>query len=315
MDERPTQPILTAPGEMPDGAPSPDLQPPDRHRAQDLARSFLAGPPAQKVVGRAGCEEMARWIKTQPDWQAVIDEWLIANVAVERMLARGEPLSPTALVRLDTAERALAVLSSLDRRFADQLRRSQPALELDASGPHDVTDHEILAYARTLRDGTVTSALARQTCIVALGLGGPVADGRALARGKSPAEIIAQARTWCVVQIRERAEIARRAANPDPIDGPARYRPSVALDVIPGSARDAVAKFAGPRPRNGTTDAERIAASIPRDASFAQLPARIRTPRDDGSCAVCGQPLAEHDVDVDDGCPIPGARSCPAVAP
>jgi len=195
MDERPTQPILTAPGEMPDGAPSPDLKPPDRQRAQDLARSFLAGPPAQKVVGRAGCEEMARWIKVQPDWVAVIDEWLVATVAVERMRARGEPLSPAALVRLDTAERALAGLSSLDRRFADQLRRSQPALELDAPGPYDVTDHEILAYARTLRDGTVTDALARQTCIIALGLGGPLADGRALARGKSVADIIAQART------------------------------------------------------------------------------------------------------------------------
>ena len=269
-------------------------------------------------------------------------------------------------------------------------RRTVP--DLDEPGPNDVTDHEILVYARTLRDGTVTAALARQTCIIALGLGGPVADGRALERGNSVDDIIAQARTWCVVQILERAEFARNAANPSPVDGPSRYRDEPPLrnrarkaremaglsvaqavkllsagwtiiidgetlvdieanDVLypeapvaamanlyrvspewlsgevpehdyaridsmtgadkltPGD-RDAVAQFVASLPRNGKTAADRIA-----EVAASNAPPRIFTPRDDGACAVCGEPLAAHDVDVDDGCPVAGAGACRAVFP
>lgn len=147
--DRPTQPLLHASGDMPDGARSPDAPPPDRRRALDLARSFMSGPDAQCVVGRDGCEEMARFIRAQPDYVAVINEWLVATVAIERSRARGEPLSPVALVRLDAAERALAGLSSLDHRFVTELtkrgrstiagRHLAVALDLDQPISGDVT--------------------------------------------------------------------------------------------------------------------------------------------------------------------------------
>lgn len=62
--ERPTQPIVNALGDMPAGSPCQNRPPPSHERALDLARAFLGGPESQRVVGRDGCEEMARWILT-----------------------------------------------------------------------------------------------------------------------------------------------------------------------------------------------------------------------------------------------------------
>jgi len=186
--DRPTQPIIHARGQMPNGSPVPDIAPPDRRRALDLARAFLSGGEAQRVVGRDGCEEMARWIDAQPDYVAVIDrvvgaelvaqrivtgpdvegdpslrealaalsdakhrlallgsspspigdvvgavqglidEWLLATVAVERVRDRGASPSDEAVERMDNAEGAVAGLSSLDPRFSGWLRRRRAAL-------------------------------------------------------------------------------------------------------------------------------------------------------------------------------------------
>lgn len=52
-----------------------------------------------------------------------------------------------------------------------------------------------------------------------------------------------------------------------------------------------------------------------RDSAPATSAMRIYTPDLDGACLVCGQQIAAHDVDMDDGCSTPGARSCQAVAP
>lgn len=236
--DRPTRPLLHAAGEMPDGYPAPAGTPPSRQRVIDLARSFLSGPDAQRVVGRAGCEEMARYIRSEPDYVALIDELVMSTVAVEQIRARGDTPCDEAMSRMDDAERAIASLCSLDQRFAGVLevarvRRSLAnVLTLDAPTSANVSDTEILSLARTLRDGSITDGIGRQTCIIALGIGGPVADARALARGVPLASIIAQARAWCAAQIKERAGLAPgeevRSApaggNPDPIDGPQRYR-------------------------------------------------------------------------------------------
>jgi len=218
LPDRPTQPIIHARGEMPDGSPSPDTAPPDRRRALDLARAFLSGGEAQRVVGRDGCEEMARWIEAQPDYVAVIDrvvgaelvaqrivtgqvvdgapslrealsaladakhrlaslgsspspigdvvgaiqglldEWLLATVAVERARARGEVPSDETLARLDHAELAVAGMSSLDRRFAAQLRRargveSNPLVEVMQAIGVDAAQATSAAIADIARTG------------------------------------------------------------------------------------------------------------------------------------------------------------------
>lgn len=56
-------------------------------------------------------------------------------------------------------------------------------------------------------------------------------------------------------------------------------------------------------------------AARKRAMAEARQPARIYTPANDGSCMVCGEMVAAHNVDIDDGCRVGGVRPCPAVAP
>lgn len=53
--------------------------------------------------------------------QGVIDEWLLATVAVERARARDGKVSEEAITRMDQGERAVAEVSGLDRRFSGWL--------------------------------------------------------------------------------------------------------------------------------------------------------------------------------------------------
>lgn len=380
-------------------------------------------------------------------FQGLIDEWVLGTVVVGRMRRRSEAPPVVALDRVDNAERELGRVSALDDRFRAELessiagRRLADVLQLDAPTAANVTDLEILDLARSCGDGTATDALARGTCILALGIGGPIPPSVVLVRGQTRDEMVARARAWCAAKIHERAQSvalgAALSANPDPIDGPERYRAPrpapitidrnrsrrareqvglslgqaakhlgmsaneieiieasddlgrhaqacdfepdlermgklymvspewmrgdvplrdyVNVDAIRGSdkltpgERDMVAEFAASLPRNSKTASERLAtAELLHHDPLARIwtpggdgscrvcglfeswhetidstrrcpaeppVARIFTPRDDGSCAVSGEPIAKHDVDVDDGCSVAGARSCPAVAP
>ena len=183
-------------------------------------------PVAQSIVGRSGCEEMARWILAHPEARA-------------------------------------------PRRSA-----LRDVLALDAPTPDNVTDLEILELARSCGDGTSTDADARATCVVALGIGPPVPRMRALIHGATREEIVAQARAWCVVKIHERAELERRAANPDPEDPPrATGAARVTRSASGPRGRTAPAPCAGPA--RATTSATRAPPAMP-PASASPQPDRNR---------------------------------------
>jgi len=286
LHERPTQPIMYAAADvttMHDRDPSPDMPPPTRTRARHLADLLLHG---SHRIGRAECEEMARWIDAQPDYVAVIDrvvgaelvaqrivtgpdadgdlslrealaaladakhrlatlgsspsfigdvigaiqgkidEWLLATVAVERARARDGAPSEAAIARMDHAEHAVAVVAGLDRRFSGwlvealnalrnrRLAREPAVVQLDQPTAGNVTDAEILALASTFGASTDHDRRARQMCVIALGIGDPLAlaDARALAMGVSIGELVSKARAWCATTIAERAQSSPHAA-------------------------------------------------------------------------------------------------------
>ncbi len=183
--------------------------------------------------------------------------------------------------------------------------------DLDEPTPGSLTDFEILALARSCGDGTAHDARVRRTAVIALGLAGP-GPSCDPALGDS---VIAQARTWCVVQIRERAERARLGANPDPIDGPVRYRPSAASrtrldrETPSGDVAELVCGFMCQAPDGSLRPCLREHGHPHVGQGGCSSAPRIWTPRDDGSCAVCGEPARRH-------IEIPGqVGACPAVAP
>lgn len=276
--ERPTQPIMYAASDetvIHDREPAPEMPPPARSRARYLADLLVSG---SHRIGRSECEEMARFIQHMPDYVAVIDrvvaaelvaqrivtgptaegdpslrdalaeladakhrlaslgsaespigdvvgaiqglidEWLLATVAVERARVRDGNASEPAIARMDHGERAVAEVSGLDRRFSGWLswvldalrnrrRAREPAVvQLDPPNGSNVTDAEILALARMFIANTGRDRQARQMCVIALGIGGPLTDAHgSVAMGMPIDGVISEARAWCATMIAERA--------------------------------------------------------------------------------------------------------------
>lgn len=202
-------------------------------------------------------------------------------------------------------------------------------LALDAPSATNVTDYEILRLARSYRDGSATDGERRQTCILALGIGPPVTS-----IGVRSPDLIAQARAWCAAQLHAQAQAQMESvgASPDPIDGPERHRPvrvrnrsRLAREMSGLLLRDAarqlgitsdalvmleVSPVLAVYARGGAISERRdivdiVAAmvklySVSRAWLVGDAPQvwgvapSIWTPRDDGTCGVCGLRVRHH---------------------